>query len=200
MYRSNYRIIFSQVSKQYYARLYPGFGGIRARIPARYETKEELYLAIDETIEFLKEKYSNEGLYVLEHILLRPKKRNVTVTALTKISDKLLPLAGELKDPYTFCLSVILPSGKSPVDPSVIVAPERFANPDFRAYAEKIIQRETPAHIKPYIYWVDEPLLKDFEDALKTWLETNASFASTDIELVEAQNELTDRLTDIINT
>jgi hypothetical protein len=68
-------------------------------------------------------------------------------------------------DPYSFRISVILP-GYAP----------RFRNIDFRAFAERVIREETPAHIIAKICWISRKQMKDFEAEYQTWLIDNATY------------------------
>ena len=64
------------------------------------------------------------------------------------------------KDPYSFRISIILPSW-----------PEKFRNINFRRFVERTIRMETPAHIFPRICWIDFEQMKKFETAYKAWLK-----------------------------
>jgi hypothetical protein len=114
-----------------------------------------------------------EGFHMVEHILLRPKVNadnflNVDLDADGNIIE------GK-KDPYSFRLSFVFPNW-----------PLRFADVDFKRYIEKIIQRETPAHILAEIYWIDETTMQTFEIAFRAWLTAVAS----QTDLTSAKNSL----------
>ena len=101
-----------------------------------------------------------EGMYLVEHILVRPDTFNVSdageVNSSTNEnfpdapSEIFMPscmdadcdTCGPL-DPYSFRISVILPGWT-----------ERFSNKDFRIYMEKIIREEIPAHVLARICWI----------------------------------------------
>lgn len=102
----------------------------------------------------------DEKLHVLEHLLLRPKIKEL---------DHLLPVNeppgtaespchGCGHTPYSFNISVVLPSW-----------PKRFRNLDFRNYVEERIRMETPAHIYARICWVNHTHMADFEKKLASW-------------------------------
>ena len=52
--------------------------------------------------------------------------------------------------------------------------PPRFADMDFRAFVEKTLRQETPAHIMPRVCWVDKDQMGRFEKAYQDWVEANA--------------------------
>ena len=66
-------------------------------------------------------------------------------------------------DPYSFRVSVVLPGWGN-----------RFGSPEFRAFAERVIREETPAHVYPKICWIDRNQMCDFEICYQAWLEGNA--------------------------
>ncbi len=116
---------------------------------------------IQETVEFLTDKaYEEEGLYTIEHILLRPDLYNSTsVEERNKENPDVIPDATTedfMKacldadctscgptDPYSFRVTILLPGWM-----------HRFANIDFREYMERMIRTELPAHILARICWI----------------------------------------------
>ncbi len=112
-------------------------------------------------VAFLNDKaFEEEGMYMIEHILLRPDLYNSeTVEKLSKEHPEVVPDAspedfmtacldadcvscGPL-DPYSFRITVILPGWM-----------QRFGNLDFRKYMERIIRTELPAHVLARICWI----------------------------------------------
>ena len=134
---------------------------IVARRIAYTATQEKSEQKRDEIIAFLKDLSAyQEGMYLIEHILLRPDTHNTTEEAAeTAPSKERIPDAepgtfmpscidGDCEtcgplDPYSFRVSVILPGWAG-----------RFANTDFRTYMEKIIREELPAHVLARICWI----------------------------------------------
>ncbi|HEY2725553.1 MAG TPA: hypothetical protein VGI61_00140, partial [Parafilimonas sp.] len=116
-----------------------------------------------------------EGFYMVENILLRPKINNTSSGTIDDFLNVDLDADGNIieskKDPYSFRLSFVFPNW-----------PARFADADFKRYIEKIIQRETPAHILAEIYWIDETTMQTFETAFKAWL--TAVETETDLSLI----------------
>jgi hypothetical protein len=86
-----------------------------------------------------------EGFHLLEHILLRPRGADAGHAGPEHF--------------YGHRVSVILPAFTA-----------RFANPDCRAWVEELIARNLPAHILPQFYWLDFPLLAQFELRQANWL------------------------------
>lgn len=147
---------------------------IARRIPG-FDTLSEAETAIAEVVAFLDTLKPNEGMYVIEHILLRP---NVEQPSLP---PHFLPICTEDcescegVDPYSFRVSIVLPGWT-----------DRYSNVDFRRFMENLIQNELPSHILAKICWIGYPSSYDtgidenemmvLEDAYKAWL-----LAKTDI-------------------
>jgi hypothetical protein len=68
-------------------------------------------------------------------------------------------------DPYSFRISVVLPGWT-----------DRFADANFRKFAERVIREETPAHIQAKICWISRFQMKDLENCYRQWLLANAAF------------------------
>ncbi len=117
---------------------------IIARQFTYYDTQEELKAALLEIIEFMTKDFSEEGMFLLEHILLRP---DVTKTNIA--SDVFMPVCTnncescEPVDPYSYRITVVLPGWTY-----------RFSNPDFRNFVEELIRKEIPAHVLARICWI----------------------------------------------
>lgn len=90
------------------------------------------------------------GFHLIEHLLLRPGK----------LSDIPITLPSAPTDPYSFRISFILPAEHP-----------KLGDPDFGPYAESVIRSETPAHIIPHIYWLDNADMAEFETDYRNWLE-----------------------------
>jgi hypothetical protein len=112
--------------------------------------------------DFITARLADERLFVVEHLLLRPKFPG----------DALLEVClGEdcvhhgLEDPYSFRLTYLLPAAAKPYSEDM----------DLRRYAEQLIRRETPVHLLPKLCWIGDELA-DFENLWCTWLKSNASF------------------------
>jgi hypothetical protein len=105
-----------------------------------------------------------ERFYIVEHILLRPMSGD---------NRQHIPILAEprLKDPYSLQLSFVFPDW-----------PPRYRQPDdsgkvgFRAFVERTVREETPAHLVPYIHWLDRPAMDEFEAAYHAWLDRQQSY------------------------
>jgi hypothetical protein len=97
------------------------------------------------------------GLHVLEHILLRPLYKKPFAPL-----DKLLPLCGDgtnnqhadclQPDNYSMQITVVAPGWLSISN-----------NMDFRAFTEKLIRMEAPAHVAIKVCWLDPARMFLFE-------------------------------------
>lgn len=87
----------------------------------------------------------SEGFHLLEHVLLRPRD-GATVRSVPA-------------DFYAHRVSVILPAFTA-----------RFADQGCRAWVEELIAQNLPAHLLPHFYWLDFPLLAQFEQRQASWL------------------------------
>ncbi len=149
---------------------------IIARRIATFKSKENALKASKAVLNFIKTLKGNEGMYLIEHILLRPNVELATAkteTFLPICADACEAEACEPLDPYSFRVSIVLPGWT-----------ERFSNIDFRRFVEDLIRRELPAHIVAKICWIgypknytdedgkpiDENEMVILEEAYKTWL------------------------------
>lgn len=158
------------------------------RIIARrfeYYNLPDLEKSILELIRFMKEDFTEEGMFLIEHMMLRPDVNLTTVNP-----DTFMPICAdecdncEPIDPYSYRVSVVLPGYTL-----------RFANTDFRNYIEKIIKEELPAHVLAKICWIGyrekdvkdpaENQLIQFEKAYKDYL-----FAKTDLNQEQPEPQL----------
>ncbi len=130
-----------------------------------FKTKGDAEQARDQLIEFVKEISASEKVFVVEHVLLRPKFPKGSPEL--PDGDPLLTICVPQNcencsqgDPYSFRLTVIL-NGELGLANSNIM---------FRRFAEKTIRREVPAHIGLKICWVSTEDLVKFEIAWCAWL------------------------------
>ncbi|SMO64005.1 hypothetical protein SAMN06265379_1046 [Saccharicrinis carchari] len=135
-----------------------------------YYTKQRmLKKALLKIIRFLTTDFTEEGMFIMEHILLRPDVNQNTVPleqfmpVCTDNCESCHPL-----DPYSYRVTVVLPGWTY-----------RFGNHDFRNFMEDLIRKELPAHVLARICWIghrtnsvpdaeNEMLL--FEEAYKAFL------------------------------
>lgn len=153
---------------------------------------------IREIIRYFKYDFTEEGIFLIEHLLLKPTAKDYKlmggvgcmsigetfrisydVEADSSTSDPaeysqalMSSCEGDCEidvfDPYSFRVSVVLPGFAY-----------RFQDPDFRRYAETVIRQEIPAHVLAKICWVGDRLgekqeaqndLAEFEVAFKKYL------------------------------
>ncbi len=169
---------------------------IVARQFSYYSSKQALKNAILEIISFMKYEFTEEGLFVVEHMLLRPD-----VLQEDPSNAAFLPICAdqcdscEPLDPYSYRVSIVIPGFTY-----------RFYNTDFRNYMEQVIRQELPAHVLAKICWVgyregevpdSANQLKHFEEAYKAYL-----LAKTNLEQWQPQEQhaqLVDKLGHLSN-
>lgn len=109
---------------------------------------------------------------------------------LTHFQDDLLPINlkadcdnCKIEDPYSFIASIVLPYWQG-----------RFINMDFRAFFERSLRLECPAHVALNICWVSCEQMEEFELKYKAWLLENVKVVKDPIRLSAALNVLIDVL------
>jgi len=119
----------------------------------------------------------NEGLHLIEHILLRPRNNQFGLAPVCL--DPNCDFCGE-QDPYSFRISVVLPYW-----------PAHLRSLAFRNYFENMIREESPAHTTVKVCWVNNSSLFEFENAYKSWLTAlaNYSFDQSTINALQIAND-----------
>ena len=109
--------------------------------------------------------------------------------------DDLLPIhldqnceSCQIKDPYSFVVSVVLPYW-----------PDRFINMDYRNFMEMTLRKEAPAHVLLNICWIDCRQMTELETKLKVWLTETGKTKVDKVALSKSLSELIDILTKIRN-
>ncbi|EZH71834.1 hypothetical protein ATO12_05500 [Aquimarina atlantica] len=155
-----------------------------------------------------------EGFYLIEHVLLRPIRNNISnVDAFLPAifnSEENFPVT----DPYSFRISFFFPSGferdfgATESGPQPRIWSFRMRSRAFREFMERTIREETPAHILPEIYFLDTntgidtsttPSLNNFENVYRNWLINKTDTTATETDLTNSHNELVAVLNEIIN-
>lgn len=90
------------------------------------------------------------------------------------------------ENPYSYIVSVILPSWQG-----------RFRNHDFRAFLERSIRLEMPAHIAMNLCWLNCSQMKTFEHRYKDWILENARKVKQPQAITFALDDLIEILGDI---
>ncbi len=129
---------------------------------------------------------TEEGMHLIEHILLRPRNSNFYLAPVCLDPD--CDFCGE-QDPYSFRISVVLPYW-----------PPHFKSMAFRTYFENIIRQELPAHAIVKICWLDDTTMYNFDIAYKAWIIAlaNYEFAPTDVTIVNEFEAANKKLLQII--
>ncbi|HEV3412122.1 MAG TPA: hypothetical protein VG101_06575 [Puia sp.] len=128
---------------------------------------------------------SCEGLYLFEHLLLRPRSTAYNLAPVCLEKD--CTTCGE-DDPYSFRISIVLPYW-----------PAHFNNLAFRSYFEELAREEAPAHCMVKVCWINQDSMLSLELQYFSWIYALASYTSdpTDINsyfLNEANNDLLNTL------
>ncbi|WP_299763455.1 hypothetical protein [uncultured Dokdonia sp.] len=182
-----------------------------------YITEEELKDVIRTLIAYFKFEFSEEGIFLVEHLLLKPRTAldyellgigcmdvDSSFIVASDVKTDVEPGSEEFMtsceeecekdafDPYSYRVSIVLPGYTF-----------RFSNPDFRKYAETLIREELPAHVLAKICWVGDRQdgtaaandLYDFEKVYRKYLidksgEDLASLAESTRGLITAMNNL----------
>jgi hypothetical protein len=135
----------------------------------RYYSAANILPAILRFKSFIKSSFIDEGLFLVEHILLRPsfEAQGDQPRVFLPFCDDDCQL-GAVLDPYSFRVTVVLPGNTL-----------RFSDMMFRDYLENLIREEMPSHVLAKICWIgstdpeipdhDNPLVR-FEEAFKNFL------------------------------
>ncbi len=130
--------------------------------------------ALDEVIGYFGECAAAEGFHVVEHVLLRPRRAADRMMSV-QLRDESAPGRTEARDPYSFRVTVVLPSW-----------PARFQNLNFRRLVERTLRAEAPAHVLLKICWISHDQMRRFEDSYERWALALA-------DLVKPVESLTER-------
>jgi len=141
-----------------------------------WPTRAEAEAERDRVAALVASRFSEEGIFLVESILLRPPAGATDWPLLPASCSCVDASAGEEAgaaapgawDPYSFRVHLILPGYTT-----------RLAEPGFRRFVEEIVQRELPAHLAARICFVDREQLSGFEAAYRPWLDAVASGAVT---------------------
>jgi hypothetical protein len=128
---------------------------------------------------------SCEGLYLFEHILLRPRSTAYDLAPVCLEKD--CTTCGE-DDPYSFRISIVLPYW-----------PAHFNNMAFRSYFEELAREEAPAHCMVKVCWVNQDSMLTLELEYFTWIYALSAYTAdpTTVNgyfLTEANSNLLDTL------
>ncbi|MEX2382297.1 MAG: hypothetical protein WD490_07940 [Opitutales bacterium] len=169
MHRSNYRIRIAQNGAYYFVvvNIVNGEEDVVAIRRQYWATSVEAKAERNRVVELISRQYSDEGVFLVENILLRPRPDSPQswplLPAPCACGDACAP---QEWDPYSFQVQLIFPGYT-----------ERFQEPGFRRFVEDVVRRELPAHLVPRVCFVGREQLADFEKKYNAWLESLASGA-----------------------
>ncbi|MBD2095620.1 hypothetical protein H6F90_10685 [Trichocoleus sp. FACHB-591] len=155
---------------------------------ARYPTVFKSASERSQAIQVLRDSINGEGLYAIEHILLRPRQTDMfqTYNGLSMLPIPMMPRRGDEQettaafplplDPYSFWVSVILPAW-----------PRRFQDRSFRQFVESTLRAEAPAHVALKIAWVSLRSMQRFEQAYRAWINQLSLMNCEDQDCGQAQ-------------
>jgi len=156
-------------------------GEVIATRKQHFKTKEEAEAAQEEIIAFAKKLLTAEQIFIVEHVLLRP--RNIPGIQFPE-GDPLLSVcldAGcsdcDERDPYSFRITVVLNGEDGLANKGI----------EFRRFAEQTIRMETPAHLGLKICWVSKKDLAEFSLLYCSWL---AELAKPEPDVVTLHDRL----------
>jgi hypothetical protein len=132
-------------------------GEVIATRKQHFKTKAEAETAREEIIAFAKRTITREQIFIVEHVLLRP--RHIGDALLSVCLDPGCSDCDET-DPYSFRITVVLNGEDGLANKGI----------EFRRFAEQTIRMETPAHLGLKICWVSKESLKEFGDRYCSWL------------------------------
>jgi hypothetical protein len=131
----------------------------------------ETGISPDDVIGFITDILAKERLFVIEHLLLRPKFPGDAIMPVCL--DPECNLCGE-EDPYSFHLTYILQGALEPFSVDI----------DLRRFADQTIRRETPAHLLPKVCWVGNQGFEkdDCTPVLSRLIELLQQYLNMDLE------------------
>lgn len=130
-----------------------------------------------------------EGMFVIENVLLRPPNEDVDFIDTCFEGEPQEPM-----DPYSFRIHVVLPAFAGRFGNE-----REFDRMAFRRFVEKTIREETPAHVMPKICFVDKESLKRLETRYRVWLNHRASATPNSPQASNALNALIRELAKLKN-
>ena len=170
-------------------------GENRLEHSAEFDSQVEAQRHIDKLLnryyEVLESEVCNqEGMYVIEHLLLRPLSADNLLlptcasdinlaSAKNDLLDNDFSASCDNNDPYSFKASIVLPYW-----------PRRFLQPSFRDFFEKLAREQAPAHIHLKVCWIDDYQMREFETKYKALLHAKRELAMQRFDLLDKIAEL----------
>lgn len=169
----SYQCRTTKEGKQHYFNIVNAENEVIARRIEYFDTTEEMNAAIETLMTFSKlyQTDSGEGMYLIENILLRPRRQDSPpgqdAPFMSICVDPNCTNCAEA-DPYSYRLHFVLPAYAG-----------RFQNMEFRRFVEETIRTETPAHILPKICWVSADDMAEIESAYRDWISLPSDTGAT---------------------
>jgi hypothetical protein len=116
-------------------------------------------------LQYISYWYAEEGMFVVENLLLRPGAADDPMLRACADPD-CTDCAGD--DPYSYRIHIILPAYAG-----------RFATMEFRRFAEALLRDEVPAHILPKICWISREDMGRLERLYRDWIGLRAGATET---------------------
>lgn len=149
-----------------------------------FNTEADAEVARDVIIAFKATILSAEKIYLVEHLLLRPRNKPAPASPFTN-GDPMLPVCldescndCDERDPYSFRITIVLNGEEGLANKGI----------EFRRFAEQTIRMETPAHLGLKICWVSKEELATFGELYCSWL---AELAKAEPARAPLHNKLT---------
>jgi len=163
---------------------------VHASPPASEQDAKEI---IAEIIKTMANVYWTEGFHLVEHILLRPLADiNIKAADVDKGYFPVCKLTDDcdcpITDYYSFRATLVMPYWTT-----------RFINMDFRAYAERLLQSEAPAHVLLKICWVGALDMYQFEQDYLVWLQQRCLQKPVESDLADATTVLIKKINNLTN-
>ncbi len=124
---------------------------------------------------------AGERVLIVEHIFLRPRREDFILDAQGQslMSERPILASPLLPDPFSLQVSFVLPDGVG-----------RFAQPDFKAFIEDQLRQRLPAHLIPYVHWLDAAAwatfttaYAEFQQALRIYIARSYGIRLPDIDV-----------------
>ena len=152
--------------KQAFLRAYPRISGARGSGMNYLDSGPNNRSGLEQRISLRLGLLKEEQPLLVEHILLRPMEGD---------EQQVEPLlsASSLKDPFSLQLTLVFPA----------VSDRMNSDTPFRGLVERTVREETPAHLTPYIQWLDGAAFAEFQAAYATWIEARRVHCSEKFDI-----------------
>lgn len=152
---------------------------------------------LQKVVNFFAEQMQQEGMHLIEHILLRPRFKSCKTMPI-QLNQNTPCDCIEVKDSYSFRMTIVLPAWAG-----------RFADMRFRQFVEQTLRLEAPAHCLMRICWINYSQMQAFESAHKDWfkqfsqlmqIQLEEPISKADQKVAEVSAEFASRYSNSLNT